>query len=69
MANFESRAERYRQRAEELLTMAEDFRDPKNKRTLKLLAEEYVAMANRLEGLCHDLAEWRASRADQNSKQ
>lgn len=63
-----SKAERYRYRAEELLTMAEDFQSPENRRTLQLLAEEYMAMANRLEGFDHGRAEQAAGREAQKLK-
>lgn len=49
MEKFRSKAEHYRDRAEELLANAENFQDPENRITIKLLAEEYLAMADRLE--------------------
>ena len=47
--DFKAKAERYRERAVELLATAEDFQDPENCKTMKLLAEEYMAMADRVE--------------------
>jgi hypothetical protein len=49
MPVFSSRAQRYRERAEELLAKAEDFQDAGNRTTIMVLAEEYMAMADRLE--------------------
>jgi len=46
---FEAKARRYRERADELLATADEFQDPASRRTMKLLAEEYLAMADRVE--------------------
>lgn len=44
-----SRAQRYRDRADEILARIEDFQSEENRKTMQILAEEYMAMANRLE--------------------
>ena len=49
MSRFENRARGYRERAQELLAKAGDFQDPANRKTIEILAEEYLAMADRLE--------------------
>ena len=54
-SKFKSRAERYRERAAELLAKVEDFQDPANSLTVKMLAEDYLAVAERLDRFTHDL--------------
>jgi hypothetical protein len=49
MSRFKNRARGYRERAEELFAKAGDFQDPANRKTIEVLAEEYLAMADRLE--------------------
>jgi len=49
MSRFENRARGYRERAAELFARAGDFQDPANRKTIEVLAEEYLAMADRLE--------------------
>jgi hypothetical protein len=48
-AHFIFLARRLRERAEEALTIAEDFRDPEAKRTMLEIAERYEKLAARLE--------------------
>lgn len=57
MEKFESRAERYRQRAEELLAMAEDFKDPGSRKMLLTIAEEYIAMASSIDDFDRDISQ------------
>lgn len=49
MTDFATQVREYRQKAEELLTKADDFEDPANRKTITILAEEYLAMADRLQ--------------------
>lgn len=54
MRSYPSRAQSYRDRAEELRAKADDFHDPVNRKTIEVLAEEYQAMADRLEKFMDD---------------
>lgn len=49
MPKFTSRAQRYRDRADELPAKADNFQDPANRAIVMVLAEEYLAMGDRLE--------------------
>lgn len=49
MITTEDRLKDYRQRAEELRTIAESMDDPQNKKLLHGVAEDYLRMAQALE--------------------